>query len=328
MDKQSSSNVKLGMFVLGGMFVIVMSLYLIGKSQNLFGSNFMVKARFKTISGLKPGNNVRFSGIDAGTVKEIKILNDTCIEVSMVLDKKLKSFIHKNSIADIGSEGLMGNKVIDVTPDNAPASEIEDGDLLQTKEEINTGSMLETFSHTNDNVQVISGDLKLALRRLNESKPLWSLLEDSTLATDIKDILRNFKKSSVDFNASMADLHDMLAGVKRGEGVAGVLVADKKEADEMKKTLDNLNGISGNINRLTVRLDSIAAGIEGDLKHGHGTIPTLLKDPGAADKLNNSLQNIEQASETLKQEMDALKQNRFIKKYMKKSELQKAGQGK
>ena len=327
MSSQNTNNLKLGAFVLGGLVVLILSMYLIGKNQNLFGSNFTLKARFKTVSGLTAGNNVRFSGINAGTVKTIKILSDTSIEVIMILNKKLESFITKSSVAEIGNEGLMGNKVINLAPGIIPAAPVEDGDMLQSKAEVNTGNMLETFSRTNDNVEVISNDLKFALKRLNSSKPLWEILEDTTMSKDITTTLRNFRKSSESFNSSASDLKEMIQNVKKGEGVAGMLMTDKKEAENLKNTLDHLNKVSANADKLTARLDSLAAEMQKDMKEGKGTIPMLMKDPDAANKIQKSLSNIADGSATFKDEMESLKQNKFIKRYMGK-EAKKAAESK
>lgn len=323
MSKEISNNIKLGFFVIAGMIALVVSMYLIGKNQNLFGTNFKLKARFKDISGLTSGNNVRFSGIGAGTVNSIRIIGDTCIEIGLIIDKKLQKFIHKNAIVDIGNEGLMGNKVVNITPNSAPDVEVEDGDLLQSKAEVNTGSMLETFSHTNDNVEVISSDLKIALRRLNNSKALWSVLEDSSLTKDIKITLSNFRRSSETFNSTTADLHQLIQSVKKGEGIAGVLFSDKKEAENLKSTIANLEKIAANTDKLMTKLNNIANDIQINLTHGKGTIPTLLNDTTTSARINNSIFNFQQSSTSLKEEIEALKQNHFMKKYLKKDAEQK-----
>ncbi len=79
MAKRVVNNVKLGIFVLGGLLFLVFLLYMIGKNRNMFGNTYVLKARFENVSGLVAGNNVRFSGIQAGTVKKVKILNDTTL---------------------------------------------------------------------------------------------------------------------------------------------------------------------------------------------------------------------------------------------------------
>ena len=90
MAKHGINNVKLGAFALAGLLFLVLLLYMIGKNRSLFGATYILKVRFENVQGLVPGNNVRFSGIEAGTVKRIKILNDTTIEVTMAIDQRCR----------------------------------------------------------------------------------------------------------------------------------------------------------------------------------------------------------------------------------------------
>lgn len=90
MVKKTINNLKLGIFVLAGLLVVIISLYMIGRDTNLFGKNYTLRAHFENVQGLTPGNNIRYSGIQVGTVKKVKILNDTLIEVTMLIDLKMK----------------------------------------------------------------------------------------------------------------------------------------------------------------------------------------------------------------------------------------------
>jgi phospholipid/cholesterol/gamma-HCH transport system substrate-binding protein len=96
MATKKINNIKLGLFVLAGLLLLILGLYMIGRDSNLFGRNFELRARFENVQGLTPGNNIRYSGIQVGTVKKVKIISDTLIEVTMLIDEKMKSFIHKN----------------------------------------------------------------------------------------------------------------------------------------------------------------------------------------------------------------------------------------
>lgn len=87
MANESRRNIRLGIFVISGTAFLIIALYLIGNKQNLFGSTFSVSARFYNVNGLMKGNNVRYAGIDVGTVESIEILNDTSVNVVMVLEK-------------------------------------------------------------------------------------------------------------------------------------------------------------------------------------------------------------------------------------------------
>src|SRR5271155_609359 len=98
MAKQTVNNLKLGAFVLAGLAGLFFSMYMIGAHQNIFGSTISIRARFKNIDGLISGNNVRFSGIQAGTVKKIIIIDDTSMEISMLIYKKVVPYIKKNDL--------------------------------------------------------------------------------------------------------------------------------------------------------------------------------------------------------------------------------------
>ena len=74
MEKSLNYKYKLGLFTVLGLAIFIVTIYFIGKSKNLFGSTVTLKSKFKNVSGLKIGNNVRFSGIDVGTVKSIEFI--------------------------------------------------------------------------------------------------------------------------------------------------------------------------------------------------------------------------------------------------------------
>src|SRR5688572_26988815 len=121
MKKRAVNNIKLGLFVLAGLAFLILLLYMIGRNKNLFGSTFSIKTRFANVQGLVSGNNVRYAGIEIGTVKKIYIINDTLVEVLMVVDDDMRSIIRVNAMASIGSDGLMGNKVINISAGHGEA---------------------------------------------------------------------------------------------------------------------------------------------------------------------------------------------------------------
>ena len=101
MHKKTINNVRLGLFVLIGTIFLIAALYLIGNNRNIFDQTFTVRATFYKVNGLMKGNNVRFSGIDVGTVKSVRIASDTSVEVSMIIESDAKRFIRKNAIASV-----------------------------------------------------------------------------------------------------------------------------------------------------------------------------------------------------------------------------------
>ena len=88
MNKENSNRIRLGIFVISGLVLLIVGLYFIGSNKNLFGSTLKLETSFREISGLQTGNNVRYSGINVGTINKIEIINDTTIRVEMVIDEK------------------------------------------------------------------------------------------------------------------------------------------------------------------------------------------------------------------------------------------------
>src|SRR5689334_23205300 len=132
MKQKNINNLKLGLFVLSGLFFLVLLLYMIGKNRNLFGSNFLLKARFENVQGLVAGNSVRYAGISIGTVKSVSIVNDSLIEVAMLVDENMKQVIRTNTLASIGTDGLMGNKLVNMIPVRSAAQLVKEGSILES----------------------------------------------------------------------------------------------------------------------------------------------------------------------------------------------------
>jgi phospholipid/cholesterol/gamma-HCH transport system substrate-binding protein len=116
MKKQTGNKVRLGIFVSASILLFIVGIYFIGKRQQLFSSTFHVSGIFSDISGLQVGNNVRFSGINVGVIENIQQITDTTVKVDMIIEETSKKFIKKNAKAIIGSDGLMGNKLILIIP--------------------------------------------------------------------------------------------------------------------------------------------------------------------------------------------------------------------
>jgi phospholipid/cholesterol/gamma-HCH transport system substrate-binding protein len=322
MPEGVTNNVKLGLFVLAGLSVLILTLYLIGKSQNLFGSNVALKARFRNVSGLMSGSNILFSGIQVGTVNKISIIDDSTIEVGFLVDKQMLSYIHRNAQVSIGTEGLMGNKIINILPVNEPAPPVREGDLLPASQAPSTDEMLATLDKTNMNIAEISEGLKTSVHRLNASKALWSILNDSSLATNMKASLENISRASANVNAVTEDLHAMIADVKNGKGSVGALLRDTAFSANLEETLTKIKRVGDKAAGLGDELDQMVGAIRGDIDHGSGTMHALLKDSSLAMKLDATMDNVQKGTESFSQDMEALKHNFLLRGYFRRLDKQ------
>ena len=229
MKKESGLKWKLGLFATVGLVLIVAAIYIIGKQKNLFGSTFRLKSMFASVSGLKVGNNVRFGGLNVGTVDDIELITDTSVLVEMVIQKNVQHFIKKDATAAIGSDGLMGDKVIIIAPGTYIQNQIDDNGILLTHTPIETDQIMASLKVSADNAAVITTQLSEIMYKINHGKgALSKLLGDSSFANNIDKTMTNLKKSSQGLSENMeAAKHNFL--------LRGYFKKKKKEEDKKKK---------------------------------------------------------------------------------------------
>jgi phospholipid/cholesterol/gamma-HCH transport system substrate-binding protein len=318
MAKQTFNNIKLGLFILAGLLLLIMGLYLIGRDSNLFSRNYTLHVQFAHVQGLTPGNNVRYAGIQVGTVKKIKLVNDTLIDVSMIIEKRMQQFIRLNDVVSISTDGLMGNKMLQITPAKDGSAFAADGDLLKTKTVLNVDEMLVVLNKSNQNIAVISEELKTAVFRLNNSEALWNILNNKLLPEQLLASVTNIRSATAKANVLAGDLQTIIADVKQGKGSMGQLLTDTAISYHLTEAITKMKTVGDNADSLANELNTLTLSVKNDVNNGKGTIHALLKDSLLVQKLNNSLQNIEKGTEGFNENMEALKTNFLFRGYFKK----------
>lgn len=326
MEKRSFSQVKLGVFVIAGLLFLILLLYMIGKNRNFFGQHYSLTARFDNVDGLKPGNNVRYAGIDAGTVTSINILNDTTLEVSMSISSELASVIHTDAEATIGTDGLVGNKIVNITGARGNGRIAKEGDLIASGRKINTEEMLKTLYQTNNDIAAVAGGLKSAVNRLNTSKGIWRILEDNSLPANLRATALNVRKTTAGMDSIVNRLQEAVSGLRDNKGLLGTLLYDTSLNSQLQSTLGQIRQAGGSAEQLAAHLNKVTADFDHELNMGSGTLHALLKDTAIVAKLNRSLDNIQLGTDGFNQNMEALKHNFLFRGYFRKLEKQQAKQ--
>jgi len=322
MAKQTGNNIKLGAFVLAGLLVLMAAFYMMGKNRNFFGSDFELKARFNNLNGLMEGNNVLFSGIQAGTVKGISMVNDTTIEVTLLIDKKVSRYIHKNALAAIGTEGLMGNKIVNLQAVNTASQAVATGDMLTTQKMVNTDQMLLTLSKTNNNIALISENLRSAVMGIDRSA-IFEVLNDKTIGLSFKSSLKNINNASANADEITRGLNLLVHQVKEGKGTAGLLLSDTALSADLKVAVVNIRLASEQATQITGQLNGVVKNISAQISNGKGPLHTLLGDTAMARNISLSLDNVQKGTDGFNQNMEAIKHSFFFKGYFKKLEKQR-----
>ena len=265
MKKNSANKIKLGIFVSLGLVVLILAIYYIGEKQLLFQSTFRLTGVFTDVGGLQPGNNVRLSGISIGTVESISLISDTTVRVEIVIDESSRKFIKKDAVATIGSEGLIGNKVLVINPGTGGKKSIENNDVIQTAQPIDVDDIMVSLKTTIDNTAIITGDLAKISTNIESGKgTIGRLMMDPTWRENIQSTIINLKDGSEKFvvfmdksqeidnillalnsnidstSAVIQDLSKITSNIEAGEGVVGKLLMDQSMGQNLDSTLINL----------------------------------------------------------------------------------------
>jgi phospholipid/cholesterol/gamma-HCH transport system substrate-binding protein len=196
--------VRLGLFVAGGLALFVISIFIIGKQKNLFNPTIKLTSYFFNVSGLQVGNTIRFSGIDVGTVDNISIINDSTVKVDMLIRKEVRQFIKEDSGVGIGSEGLIGDRLLIISQGSTDSPPVKDGQQLTSSEPVETDAIMASLQVTAWNVEGITQALLEIMHKINNGQgTVGKLIADTTIAENLDKTILNLRKSSKGLNENM-----------------------------------------------------------------------------------------------------------------------------
>ncbi len=326
MKSNSGQNLRLGILIVAGLIIFTLGVYFIGNKQNLFGDSILVSSVFKNVNGLQPGNNVRYSGVNVGTVKEIKFLNDTAICVDMLISRESGNLIKLSSLATINSDGLVGSMVLNILPTNeVPSRIIKEGDTLESLSQVATADMLNTLNKTNENAALLTEDLLKITNSINAGEGvLGDLLKNETLAKNIQESAENLNQTTNSAKTGLAKLNGILNAVDYENSIAGLLLSDTTAQQSFSTIIEDLQATSSQIKDISTDLGEFS----NNLNSEKGALNYVVKDSSFVNHLDQSMQNIEEATHRFNENMEALKHNILFRGYFRKLERQKASQEK
>ena len=319
MKKTSSEKLKLGVFVIIGLILFVTGIYFIGQKQNMFGKMVTISANFNNVNGLQHGNNVRYSGITVGIVKSITMVNDSTIRIDMNIEEKMIQHIKKDAIATIGTDGLVGNMIVNIIPGKGNGTIIASGDEIQSYTKIGTDDMLNTLSVTNENAALLTAKLLKVADALAEGKGTFSMLvNDTVMAANLKLTVNQLRITSTEASKAMKELNNIISSINFNESVAGTLLNDSIQAQKVENIITNLEDSSIDIKGVITNLNETLI----DFRNGKGAINFLSNDEEFVKSLEQTIKNINEGTDKFNQNMEALKHNFLTRSYFRKLERQ------
>jgi len=315
-------SVTVGLFVIIGIIILVGGVVTIGSMRKVFSSNITVKTIFTDVNGLKPGNNIWYSGVKIGTVKKMRFLANSQVEVMLNIEEKSQEFVRKNAKAKVSTDGLIGNKIIVIYGGTQKVPAIEDGDELAVEKIESTEEMLAVLSENNKNLLGITGAFKTISKNILEGKgSVGMLLNDERLYNDMDQTMGALKKASVNAQNLTASLSGYTEKLTQKGGLANDFATDTVIMRDIRSTIGRLNETVASANVMVTNLKTASADLNSNTTSPLGV---LLHDEQTAVNLKGTLKNLETSTEKLDENMQALRSNFLFRRYFKKKAKQEA----
>ncbi|GAA4941187.1 hypothetical protein GCM10023314_12710 [Algibacter agarivorans] len=319
MQKTINEKLKLGIFVIIGLFIFIVAIYFIGQRQNIFAKTFSISTNFNNVNGLINGNNVRYSGINVGTVKSITMINDSTINVVMLIDEKMINHIKKDAIATIGTDGLVGNMIVNIIPGDGVNGSISSGDVIKSYTKIGTSDMLNTLSVTNENAALLTAKLlKIADAMANSKGTFGMLINDTIVSNNLKQTVNQLRITSIEASKSIKELNGIISSINFNESIAGTLLNDSLQSQKIKNIITNLENSTSEITDVIINMNETIA----NAKEGEGALNYLSNDVEFVESLKETIKNINEGTDKFNQNMEAFKHNFLTRGYFRKLERQ------
>jgi phospholipid/cholesterol/gamma-HCH transport system substrate-binding protein len=318
-------NVVVGLFVSAGLILFAAGLFLIGDRHQAFAQHIEFYAEFRDLSGLAKGSKVQVGGMDAGQILDIGVPDSPSAKFRLRLriDEKFRGLVRTDSLATIGTAGVVGETFLLVKPGSANAQAAPASATLPSKEPIELADLLDQGKGT-------LADADTAIQNAN------GLL--ATVGGKVNSTLDQAR-------GTLSNVSDVVAGLKDGRGAAGMFLQDRVLADQIRQTMTNaqqatvdLGHVSSQANELLsdVRSRSFPQKIDGTLATVNSAVSNIdatsrqlnetiaefagpdAQGVSAGVNLRESLSNTNAVTSNMVDETEALKHNFFLRGFFKR----------
>jgi phospholipid/cholesterol/gamma-HCH transport system substrate-binding protein len=314
--KEIAQQVRLGAFVLAGLTLFLISVFFIGSENNVFSRTINIAAVFRNVEGLKEGDNVWLSGVKIGTVSDVAIASEGRVVVQLALKHEQNRFVQRDAVALIGTDGLVGNKIVIIRPGKS-GQIISEEDTINTVSPTDTQDLMNLARDVGENTRSITSDLKAIADRINHGKGIvGELLNDGDIAQEMRAAILHLRTTGDNTAMASRELHALIYDLHHGEGLLPTLVSDTSYTHTFQHALDNIEQVSVNAGRVSEQLQTLSSKMN-DKDNAAGV---LLADSAVADKVRTTIDNVNEASKKLDENMEALQHNFLLRGYFRKQE--------
>jgi phospholipid/cholesterol/gamma-HCH transport system substrate-binding protein len=316
MDKADNRKAVItGIFLSLGLVVFVIGVFTLGGSKKTFSKSIHVTSVFNDVNGLKAGGNVWFSGVIVGTISQMHLKGPSEVEVTLRVDENAAQYIHNNAQVHLGSDGLIGNKIIVIDGGSVQAPFLQDGDVLQVEKTLSTDDIMKTLQANNENLLAITKDFRQLSHAILQGKgTVGALLADSSMGVQLRNSMRNLQATTQTAAAMAMQLDNFTKKLNTKGGLADNLFTDTVTFNKIRASVAQLQKTVNSASELTQNLNTASK----QLVTPNNAIGELLMDPKGAEQVKTTMNNLQQSTIKLNEDLEAAQHNFLLKGYFKK----------
>lgn len=310
-QKKNNRPVWVGLFILIGTSFFVAVILLLGNINQTFKTKMEVFTEFENVNGLKKGDNIWFSGVKIGTINEVEILDHSKVLVTLNIDIETRQFIKKDALAKVASDGLLGNRIIEIVGGSAETPAVEKGDTLGVYVSTSTEEVVDMLQQNNKNLLTITSDLKIVTNQLAQGEgSLGMLLHDKTLYNNLNRASYSLNSALGEAKSLLDELNTITENMNKEGTLVNKLTSDTLLFDAISASVLKMNGVADTASIFIDQLHSAA-------QDTTSTIGLLLQDGTSGKEVGEIIKNLESSSQKLDENLEALQHNFLLRRYFR-----------
>lgn len=322
---QKKRSMIVGILIFIGVIIFLAAVLTLGGRKKVFDKTITLSAVFNDVTGLLEGNNIWYSGVKIGTVDEVKILRQSSVEVVMKIEKRYKDFIFKDSKAKIGSDGLIGNRIVIIYGGTPGMPVVRSGDRLQPEAPLNSAEMMNTLQESNKNLSVITSDIKVVSRKLAGGEgTIGELIADDSMAKHLEATALILKHASGNIQLLTENLADYTSKMQKKGALTYDLINDTMFYTRLKTASLQISEASENARELTKNLREVSY----RLRDSSNLAGVIFQDQETADNIRTAVENIQAGTKKFDENMEALQHNFLFRGFFRRRAKQQQQQQK
>ncbi|MBW4360169.1 MlaD family protein [Flavobacterium taihuense] len=315
-ESSNKRGLYVGLFIFIGMVFLFGGILMVGNLHETFKKKMQLVSVFDEVNGLQAGANVWLSGVKIGKVRSIRISKKRNVWVTLDIENTAQEFIVKNAKTKIGTDGLIGNKVVIIYGGTENSQAVRDGDTLMVGNTYSTENMMNTLQKNNENLLAITTDFKKISHKLTTNDgTVGKLLNDNVLYDNINTVALSLNNASVNADKLIASLNEYSAKLNIKGSLANDLVSDTIVFNSIKKSVSELEKMTKTANVFMENLKVASS-------NPNSTIGILLHDEESGASLKKTIENLESSSEKLDEDLKAAQSSFLLRGYFKDKDKQ------